>query len=65
MSVELITEASLKNFGMRFQCWPTVLLERDSTLANSCSGIEMLYVFFAKIHLFSYFFAGGSEKKLY
>ena len=41
ISVELITEASLKkNFYMRFQWWQTVLLEWDSNLANSCSVIE-------------------------
>ena len=44
ISVELITETSLKkNFYMRFK-WQTVLLEWDSNLANSCSVIELLSI---------------------
>ena len=56
---------------MRFQWRPTLLLEWDSNLANSCSIIEKneiseMYIL-ANFQFFRYFFVGGSvaRKKIY
>ena len=52
ISVELITEASLKkNFYMRFQWWQAVLLEWDSNVANSRSVIEKKRIFWNVLFL--------------
>ena len=49
---------------MRFQWSQPVLQECDSNLANSCCVIEEKLIFL-KVFFASYFFAGGSENKLY
>ena len=53
---------------MRFQWWPTVLLERDSHLENNCSVIERKYIFFKgtflQISTFFQLFFVVARKKL-
>ena len=67
MFVAFVAEASLKNFYMRFQWWPTVLLEWNSNLATRCSDIEKRFFeiyYFGNLHIFTLtFLLAAHEKK--
>ena len=66
LTANLLAEASFKKFNVRFQFWPTVLLEREGNLAdqllrsNFVEGNFSTYVTFSNC-----FFAGGSGNILY
>ena len=69
MPAVLIAGASLKKFHMRFQWWPTLLLEWGSTLQTVAQllreGNFLEYNFFANFHFFQLLFRRWFGKNLF
>ena len=65
MPVKLIAEASLKNFYLRFQWWPTVLLEWEKTWQTVVQTQQIfLQCFFSNFPFFPVTFLPVPREKI-